>query len=576
MSCSPFQLVRVSFLVLKGASHLNRLRQVAAIAARHGFADLLERSGIGKLIGKKIEPDSETETRRGSVARRFRLMLDELGPSFVKLGQVLSTRADLLPSEFIQELSYLQDSAAPIPMELVRQQIETSFQKKPEELFSFIDTNPLAAASIAQVHRAKTHEGDEVVLKVQRPGVAQSIDSDLSILYYLAKAIEAVIEGTGFYTLSGIVEEFDKAIHEELNFLNEAQNIETFFESHKDRALVRIPRVYRELTSTTVLTMEFIHGQKLSKAQLSQEEKTALAQLAIEEAFHQLFEEGLFHGDPHPGNLLILDGQKIALIDFGLVGKITKPMQETLVNLVLAVSLKDASSVARLLYRLGEPTGRTNLLGFRDDIEKIFGSYSPAPLAELSAKHLLNDLMNLAFKYRIRIPKEYAVLSRAAITTEGILRTLHPDMNVSEIVMPYAKKILAERYDMSHLQENSLRTLFRLSTSVNEVPLQLSQILLDLEAGKFSVNLNAEQFAQQSQNMRALGTVVFAGLCTSSLILGSFILFAQKAWELNGIPILGLVGMGMAGLISFFSGVWYFSRGGSFKLSLRRLFRSRS
>ena len=562
--------------MLKGASHLNRLRQVAAIAARYGFADLLERSGIGKLIGKKIEPENEAETRRGSLARRFRCMLDELGPSFVKLGQVLSTRGDLLPSEFIQELSYLQDSAAPIPIELIREQIESSFQKKPEELFSFIDTEPLAAASIAQVHRARTHDGDEVVIKVQRPGVAQSIDSDLSILYYLAKAIEAVIEETGFYTLSGIVEEFDNAIHEELNFLNEANNIEVFFENHKGRAHVLIPRVYQELTSATVLTLEFIHGQKLSKAQLSQDEKTALAQLAIEEAFHQLFVDGLFHGDPHPGNLLVLDGPKIALIDFGLIGKLTKPMQETLVNLVLAVSLKDAGSVARLLYRLGEPTERTNLLGFRDDIEQIFSSYDSASLAELSAKHLLNDLMNLAIKYRIRIPKEYAVLCRAAITIEGILRTLHPDMNISEMVLPYAKKILAERYGMSHFQENSLRTLFRLSTSINEVPLQLSQILLDLEAGKFSVSLNSEQFVQQRQDIRSLGAVIFSGLCTLGFILGSFILFSTKTWEWQGVPILGIVGIAIASLISFVSGLWYFSRGGTFKLSLKRLFRSRS
>ncbi|MCL2012215.1 MAG: AarF/UbiB family protein [Cystobacterineae bacterium] len=563
--------------MLKGAfQDLNRLRQVLTIAARHGFADLLGRSGLENLIGKKIEPANETETRRGSIARRFRLMLDELGPSFVKLGQVLSTRGDLLPSEFIQELSYLQDSAAPISIELIHAQIESSFQKKPEELFSFIDTEPLAAASIAQVHKAKTHDGEEVVIKVQRPGIAQNIEADLSILYYLAKALEAVIEETGLYTLSGIVKEFDKAIHEELNFLNEAQNVEIFFENHKDRPNIRIPRVYRELTNATVLTLESIHGQKLSKTQLSQNEKTTLAQLAIEEAFQQLFVDGLFHGDPHPGNLLVLEGPKIALIDFGLVGKITKPMQETLVNLVLAVSLKDAASVARLLYRLGEPTGRTNLLGFRDDIEHIFSSYTPASLAELSARHLLNDLMNLAIKYRIRIPKEYAVLCRAAVTTEGILRTLHPDMNISKMILPYAKRILADRYDMSQFQENSLRTLFRLSTSINEVPFQLSQILLDLEAGKFSVNINAEQFAHQNQNIRFLGAIIFAGLCTSSLILGSFMLFASKNWEFHGIPILGLIGIAAASLISLVSVIRYFSRGGMFKFSLRRFLRSRS
>lgn len=242
---------------------LNRIRQITLIAARHGFGEVAERAGVWRMLGgRKEKVEVSEEARRESTARRFRLFLSELGPTFIKLGQVLSTRADLLPAEFVDELATLQDHVEAIPLAEVQAQIREALGKDVEELFAQVDPEPLAAASIAQVHRAVTLDGEEVVIKVQRPGIAQRIDADLGVLRSLARLLEAVVEETGIYTPSGIVDEFDRAIHEELDFLNEATNIRAFLENHKDRPYLKIPRVYASLSSRTVLTMEFIRGRR--------------------------------------------------------------------------------------------------------------------------------------------------------------------------------------------------------------------------------------------------------------------------------------------------------------------------
>jgi ubiquinone biosynthesis protein len=557
---------------------LNRVRQIAVIAGRHGFADVLERSGLWSRLGTKETVEQTAESRRESVARRFRTLLSELGPTFIKLGQVLSTRADLLPAEFIEELETLQDQVPPFPIEQVREQITQAFHRPLEEIFPTFDAVPIAAASIAQVHRAVTVDGKEVVVKVQRPGIGEQIRADLSVLHYIARALEAVVEEVGVYTPTGIIEEFDRAIHEELDFLNEASNIRAFFKNHVGRTGIRIPKVYDDLSTRGVLTMEYLHGPKLSQAMTSMPEagKTYLAKNMLENGFRQLFEDGLFHGDPHPGNLLILDGEPpdkpvLALIDFGLVGRITKQMADTLVSLIVAVAIKDSDSVARLLYRLGSADTRPNLLGFKSDIEAIIGQYLPTELSQINAKTLMRDLLDLAVKYKIRVPKEYAILSRASIATEGILRTLYPSMNIGEVALPYAKNLLTNRFDPSHLQGGMLKTLNQLQSAASELPMQLSQILLDLEAGKFSVTVKADQMNELNKNLRALAVISFFGLCACGLIVGAFISFASKEWTLGGVPLLGMFAVIAASFLFGVMMTWYLFGKSVKKVSLSRL-----
>lgn len=576
LPCSGAREKLAAAVIKEAFQDLNRVRQIAVIATRHGFADLLERSGLSRVVGRKEAVEPSPESRRESVARRFRMFLNDLGPTFIKLGQVLSTRADLLPAEFIDELTSLQDNVPPIPLEQVHAQVTRAFGKPASELFRSIDPAPLAAASIAQVHRAVTREGDEVVVKIQRPGIGEQIRADLSVLHYLARALEAVIEEVGVYTPTGIVEEFDRAIHEELDFIHEAANVRAFCKTHQGRPFIQIPRVYDELSTRTVLTLEFLRGTKISQVDLSKHDRATLARNLVEGAFLQLFEDGLFHGDPHPGNLLVLEGDRLGLIDFGVVGRLTPHMQETLVMLVLSVGLKDAESVARILYRTGAPDSRANLAGFKADIEKILEQYLPTTLGAVDTRVLLRDLLDLAVKYRIRIPKEYAILSRAAIATEGILRTLHPEMNIGEMALPYAKKLLAGRYDPAHLQGGMMKTLVRLQGIASDLPMQLSQILLDLEGGKFSVTVRSDQIDKLTANLRSLAVIAFLGLCACGFIVGAFISFARHPWDVGGWPVLGVLGLLAAGGISSLALGWHLWGGSFRKLSLKRGLRRRS
>jgi len=549
---------------------LNRLRQIAMIAGRHGFGELLERGGLWRILGRKEQVEVSPESRRASTAHRFRLLLNELGPTFIKLGQILSTRADLLPAEFIEELSILQDHVPPFPLVELRAQVESSLGKPVAELFAQIEPEPLAAASIAQVHRAATLAGEAVVVKVQRPGIFEQIRADLSVLHYMARILEALVEETGIYKPTGIVEEFERAIFEELDFLNEASNVKAFFRTHEERAYLRIPRVYDELSSPTVLTLEYLPGVKISQVDLSKHDRTQLSRILVESAFRQIFEDGLFHGDPHPGNLLVMENDVLALLDFGVVGRITPQMQQTLVMLVLAVALKDPDSVARIIYRVGIPDARANLSGFRADIEMLLSEYLPTSLGKVDTPALLRQLLDLAVKYRIRIPKEYALLSRAAITLEGILRTLHPELNVMEIGLPYAKELLLGKYDPSQLQGGLLRTLFRLQGFASDLPVQLSQILMDLESGKFAINIRAEQLGQMNKSLRSAALMVFLGFCASGFIVGTFIAFAQLSVTWRGLPVMGVLGLTGTVLLVGVALGWYVMAGGPSKLSVRR------
>jgi ubiquinone biosynthesis protein len=552
---------------------LNRLRQIGVIAARHGFADLLERAGVWRMLGRSESVEVSAEAQRASTARRFRMLLNDLGPTFVKLGQILSTRADLLPAEFIEELSTLQDQVPPISLEEVRIQIRESFGRDPEELFRTIEPQPVAAASIAQVHRATTLDGEEVVVKVQRPGISDQIRADLSVLRYLARLLEAVVEETGIYTPVGIIDEFDRAIHEELDFLNEASNIRAFYENNRDRNFLRIPKVYEDLSNRTILTLEYLRGVKISQIDLTQHDRGKIARHIVEGAFRQLFEDGLFHGDPHPGNILVLEDEVIGLLDFGLVGRLTKRMQETLVMLVLSIALKDSDSVARLLYRLGVPDGRADLLGFKTDIEGILTQYLPggSTLGGINTRNLLRDLFDLAVKYRIRIPKEYALLSRASVETEGVLRSLYPDLKIVEIALPYAKQLLAERYDPGQLQGGLMRTLLRLQTLATDLPLQFSQILMDLEGGKFAVTVRGEQLERMNATLRSMALIAFLGLAACGFIVGTFIAFAQQPWSIRGVPLLGILGIASAAGLFGATSTWYLFGRRSRKIRLSRL-----
>ena len=538
---------------------LNRLRQIVSIAARHGFGAYLDQSGLGELLGSRgaeevrqaaagAEPAGPEPDRR--TAQRFRRLLLDLGPTFIKLGQLLSSRPDILPSHWIEELSELQDAVPPFPIAEVRDGIERGLGRPVEECFAYLDEAPLASASIAQVHLARTHAGESVVVKVQRPRIRQRIEADIALLYPLARLVEAVVEETGVYTPTGIVEEFDRAIHEEMDFSNEARNARAMGEAAKERPSFVIPRVFDDLSSDSVLTLEYIAGVKVSDiTEADGYDFEKVARNIIEGSFRQLFEDGLFHGDPHPGNLLVLPDNRVALLDFGLVGRLTRPMQEALVTLIMATALRDADTMARVLNRVGVPEDRTPITAFRSDIAGIFDRYLGLKLDQIHTSTLLRDLLDLAVKHKIRVPKEYAVLSKASITVEGIIRRLYPKLDVLEIGMPYAKELLLARFNPSDASGTMMKSLLKLQTLAEDVPAQLQQILVDIESGKFRVNVRSAELDRIAGNVRALGVDIVLGLVAAALTAGGLVVFARAFAGWPGLPFVGGAALLLAGVL---------------------------
>jgi ubiquinone biosynthesis protein len=545
-------------MIREAFKDLSRLRQISLIVSRHGFGELLARSRLRDRLGLRgPDPEPSPEEKRQSTARRFRNLLTDLGPTFIKLGQVLSTRADLIPAELQQELVGLQDSAPALPESEVRTQIERGLGQSPEGLFASIETTPLASASIAQVHRARTKDGEDVVVKVQRPDIRGQIETDLDLLYYLARLLESVVEEVGLYTPSAIVQEFDKAIHEELNFENEALNIAAFAEKYRDRPQWVIPKVFGELSSRTVLTMSFIDGVKITEVRDPAQRK-ALAKQAVEACFTQLFQDGLFHGDPHPGNLLVLADGRVGMIDFGLVGRLTPAMKQSLVVLTLAIALRDADTVARLIYRIGVPDEHSDLSAFRDEIAALLERFRAQTLEQIDAGAVLPELLDLAVRYRIRVPKDYALLSRAAVSTEGILRQLDPQMDIASVALPLVRQTLFSRFSGGSLEGGVMRAMLRLQEFAEDVPVQLSQVLIDLQGGKFVANVRGQALDDLTAAVRRLSVVIMTGLLGAALVVGAFLSLSRQSWSFHGIPVLGALAIALSAMLFGAVGSWYF------------------
>jgi ubiquinone biosynthesis protein len=554
---------------------LNRLRQIASAVARHGFGAYLERTRVAEVLGRDAVPKDSgaLPPPDRKTAARFGQMLAELGTTFMKLGQLLSTRPDFLPSHWIEELERLQDSCPPVDVGEIREQIERGLGKRVEELFAELDPKPLASASIAQVHRARTHEGAQVVVKVQRPRIRERIESDLTLLHYLARLLGAVIEETGVYTPTDIIEEFDRTIHEELDFTNEARNVKEMGDAAASRGVPIVPRVFEELSCSTILTLEYIDGTKLGDVTAAGGfDLDRVTRNIIEAAFRQLFEDGLFHGDPHPGNILVLPGNRIALLDFGLVGRLSRAQQEALVTLIIGVALRDSESIARLINRIGITEVRQPIVDFRSDIDQILQRYLGLRLDEIRTATLLRDLLDLAVRHKIRVPKEYAVLAKAAITIEGITRRLNPRLDILEVGLPYAKELLLARFNPGDASGVFLRSLLKFQGLAEDLPTQIGQILVDLESGKLRVNVASDAVDRIGGQVRSAAALVFTGMLSAACLMGGYVVLSVGG---GGRPLVGWLSIGAGAALALAGVILHLAPVHLRKIQLRRWLKKR-
>lgn len=526
---------------------LGRVRQISAVLVRHGFGQLVRQAGL--------EVDGEPIDVKLPWARRLRLVLADLGPTFVKLGQVLSVRPDIVPREFIDELELLQDSVPPAPFEEVRAILEEELGATLEERFRAFEPEPMASASIAQVHRAVLADGTEVAVKVQRPGIEAKIRSDLHILYSLAHLITGRLQLPVIYTPVGIVQEFEAAINLELDFLQEARALDRFRTNFADIQHIVAPEVHREWTTRRVLVMELLRGERLGDLRGHARPAAAAMEKLIEATYLQVFEHGFFHGDPHPGNLLVLEDGRLAFLDFGLTGRLTSEMQDVIVSLFLALVYEDAESMTLSLYRAGATDGRVDLKGFKREIERLMIKYRGATLSQLGDPASLVEFIEVASRFRIRLVPEYAVLARTGSILDGIARELLPEVDIVHEVRPYAQRLLGSRLSADRLGSDALRLMQLAQIAMRDVPMQMNQLLTDLEQGSISFEARDPESDLLREELRHAGIRIVLSVVTAALMVSGAVLMAPWNPTPWGIPLQTFLGLGIAltGLALFFA-----------------------
>jgi ubiquinone biosynthesis protein len=573
------------------AKDIKRARDIVRVLMRHGLDAFVEGTGLSRFVSSGEEqkedlieeldlddeqlPDGEIEDPaellgddRSQTAIRFRNVLEELGPTYVKLGQILSTRPDILPNEFIEEFKNLQDDVPPLDHEVVAEQIASELDGEPDELFAHFEADPLAAASIGQVHRATLKDGTEVVVKVQRPGIRDKIQSDLDILYYLARFLEATIQEVELYTPTAIVEEFETAILTELDFEKEAYSIEEFGENFKETEEVGVPSVYRAYSTRKILTMEFVEAIPIGDVAGGTPRAHQLLDNLLDAIVEMVLYDGFFHGDPHPGNILVTDDDKLVFIDFGIVGRLSSSQQDNIIELVLTTLTGDIDGMARTLLRMGYPVGRIELRKFKADITKLREKYITENIDDINVSEFVQEVMNAAQEHRIRIDPKYAVLTKASMTVEGIMRHLQPDLDIMEKGRPYARELAMHRFSAKKLLRGTLSSAMGLSGFIQQLPQQMDQVLMDLESGNLTVQVDNEAMNEMGPYLNTLGTRIFLGIFSSGLAICAAIVFQGFEYALFGVSlrlIIGLLLIGGSFTLFWWALGWHIFGGGANK-----------
>jgi len=515
---------------------LERLRQIAGVLAVHGFGEVVDRTGLSTLIpGRKRQ-----EGGRMPAGIRLRKVLEDLGPSFVKLGQIMSTRPDLIPEDILAELKKLQDDVPPVPFEAIREQVERELGCELTDVFESFEERPLASASIAQVHRALLRNGDDsvdVAVKVQRPQVQAVMARDVDLLYWLAKAIVRSMPESHLYRPISLVEEFDRSVSAELDFSLEADNHERFTVNFAQNAHAKFPKVYRRASAKRVLTLEYLEGCKVDAAQRAGVSGELIAKRAVEIIVQQIFEDGFFHADPHPGNIIILgddDNPVIGMVDVGMVGRLSPKMRDRVVDLVLSAVREDYSGIADALYAIGRPMHKINRDAYDAEVAMLAQRYLGKRLKEIELGPLLRDLVMGSRKFGVEVPSEFLMLGKSLMTVEGVGKEIYPELDLLEEVRPHFIKLFQKRYSPERMTEDAFRGLRRLGSAASEMPLQLEEILEDLRKGAFSIRTQQTQLESAADR---LGRRAFSGMVVGSLIISGAILLSQESYILGGLAL---------------------------------------
>lgn len=533
---------------------LNRLREILAVLVIHGFEEALAELGLLKAFGplKRRAASSSPEVSR---AARFRQALEALGPTFIKLGQVLSTRPDLIPSNWADELKRLQDDCQHLDFAVIEQRLEEEFPAGVDELFTSIEEQPVAAASLAQVHRAVLADGNHVVLKVLRPGVRRIIEADMEALASLARFVEAHFKDLGYSPLE-VVDEFSNELHNELDLTHEARATERLARDFADDPFVSFPQVFWQATTRSVLALEEIKGQLLSRMahhDLSPRQKRTIVERGADAVFKQCLELGFFHADPHPGNIFILPAEKICFIDCGMTGRIDRGTSDQLADLVAAVAAEDLEAVVRAAIKLAAADPALAIdRTFRLDVAALVSSLHDSTLEQMDLGALLDGLFELFRKYRVRCPSDLIFLIKAITTIIAVGREVDPTFDLVAHVRPHIDRLVMRRYGPRAMAERLLGSLTEFATLAEDLPTEIRVFLDRVRRNNLVVRLEHQRLDRLTDTVEHASRNIAGSLVVAALMVGSAILvLADRFASGDGLlSTFGLVGWVVAGLLA--------------------------
>ncbi len=539
--------------------NLNRYRQILGVLIKYGFGDLVETLHIDQYIEiglQMIRKKRREHVDKSSRAERVRMAFEELGPTYIKLGQILSTRPDLVPVDFINELSKLQDEVPPFPFEEAKRIVETELQHPIDKIFETLDQTPLASASIGQVHKARYLDGEDVAIKVQRPGIRRLIDVDLEIMLHLATLAERHIQEISLHQPVKIVEEFAKTLEKELDYTIEATNMERVSSLFLQDSTVYIPKVFRETTTDRVLTTELVRGIKVSKLdQLDREgyDRKTITFRGARICLSQIFDHGFFHADPHPGNIFVLPDNVICLLDFGMVGTIDRNTREDFVELVDSIVRQDETRTSRCLLRITSWEEEPDLRTLDKDVAEFMGQHLYKPLKEIELGKLLHHLLELAARHRLRIFPDIFLMMKALSTVEGVACMLDPDFDMVRHAEPFIKKVKLERFSPKRLESDVLSLASQMFTFLKDFPKDVLEITRLIRQHKLSFSHELQGLDQMLSTHDQISNRISFSIIIAALIIGSALIVISKTPPLfYGISLIGIIGFLAAAVM----GVW--------------------
>lgn len=542
----------------KSIRHLNRYQEILKIFVKYGFWDVVEKIKIGLLfdISKKILPRMEKkEYAVLGTPVRLRMAFEELGPTFIKLGQMLSVRPDLIPPQIAQEFTKLQDEVAPVSFEKLKPLLEETYSEDLLETFAEFEETALAAASMAQVHRARLKSGEDVAVKILRPNIHQIIKTDLEILFNLAELIAKYVPESELYDPVGIITEFSRTIRKEQNFVLEGRNIDIFRRYLQKEEYIKIPVVYWEYSSEKILVTEFIQGIKISDLaalDAAEIDRKQVAENGAKAILKQVFEFGLFHADPHPGNLFVLPGNVIVPVDFGMVGRIDEDMKEDLLNILRGIVDKDSYRITRVLLNIGLIEDQINFRNLQHDLLDYLDRYYGVPLNQLDTAQLLNEFMELVRNYRIKLPPDMVMMGKALTISEAVGRELDPEFNMFDLLIPYTKKMFYQRWNPAYHYRHLNRLLDASIDLLKSLPEDIRNILLKLKRDQITVRFQHQGLEQFTRELDRSSNRISFALIIAALIIGSSVVIQlDKGPFLWGYPALGIIGYVLASFLGF-------------------------